>query len=63
MTTTLARPRPPRVRRAIRVPSWWKDVIGALTWANVLVVIALWLGDHQLQDLGGGWSSALDSRA
>jgi predicted ferric reductase len=37
----------------VRVPLWWLDVVGSLTWASVLVVVALWVADGQLQELGG----------
>jgi ferredoxin-NADP reductase/DMSO/TMAO reductase YedYZ heme-binding membrane subunit len=47
-----------RTRRL--TPWWWRDVAGALTWASGLVVLALWLGDGQLQDLTG-WASGLTS--
>jgi predicted ferric reductase len=58
---TTALLRPAAVRRPIRTPSWWRDAIGALTWGSGLFVVALWLSDRQVQDLGGGWSAALDS--
>ncbi|MEO7235497.1 MAG: ferredoxin reductase family protein [Lapillicoccus sp.] len=35
-----------------RVPRWWRDALGALTWASMLVVVALWVAGGGLQDLG-----------
>ena len=51
-------PRSPRPRPGARrrTRPWHRDVVGALTWASVLVVVALWVADGQLQDLGG-WAS------
>jgi predicted ferric reductase len=46
--------------RSPRTPWWWRDVVGSLTWINVLVVVLLWIGDGQLQALGG-WASGLVS--
>lgn len=34
------------------VPRWWRDAAGALTWASLLVVVALWVAGGGLQDLG-----------
>jgi predicted ferric reductase len=34
-------------------PSWWRDAVGAFTWATVLVTVALWVGHRGLQDLVG----------
>src|SRR3954453_7375273 len=48
-------------RPSVRVPRWWRDAAGMLTWASVLVVVALWLADGQLQALGDGWTSSLNS--
>ena len=45
-----AQPPVPTSRR--RVPQWWRDVVGSLTWASVLVVVALWVIGGGLQDLG-----------
>jgi len=61
--------RPPSVRRRsgagttggpVRVRQWWRDAVGSLTWASVLIVVALWVADGQLQVLGG-WASGLTS--
>lgn len=46
--------------RSVRVPVWWRDLAGSLTWASVLVVVALWVAGGGLQDLGG-WASGLTS--
>jgi len=35
------------------VPRWWRDAVGSLTWASVLVVVALWLAGGGLQGLSG----------
>jgi ferredoxin-NADP reductase/DMSO/TMAO reductase YedYZ heme-binding membrane subunit len=54
-------PPPPAVRRTpVRTPSWWRDAAGALTWAGVLVVVALWVADGQVQALAG-WAGGLTS--
>ena len=59
MTTTEGRTRPHTGRapdavrrRPIRTPLWWRDAVGSLTWASMLVVTALWVGGGGLQDLG-----------
>jgi predicted ferric reductase len=49
-----------RPLRSIRTPAWWRDAVGALTWASVLVVAGLWAAGGGLQDLGG-WASGLTS--
>ncbi len=46
----LARPVGTTGRRP--VPRWWRDAVGALTWASMLVVVALWVAGGGLQDLG-----------
>jgi predicted ferric reductase len=48
----------PRTRRT---PSWWRDAIGILCWANVLVVLALWVSGRGLQSLAGGSAELLTS--
>src|SRR4051794_36618000 len=53
----VTRPRHP----SVRVPRWWRDGAGTLTWASMLVVVALWLADGQLQALGDGWTAGLTS--
>jgi predicted ferric reductase len=40
-------------RHRLSVPQWWRDVVGALTWASVLVVVALWVSNSGLQELRG----------
>jgi predicted ferric reductase len=64
VTTTAERPAvdddPARPLRAVpvaraarrRVPRWWRDAVGSLTWASMLVVVALWVAGGGLQDLG-----------
>ena len=47
-------------RRLPRVPVWWRDAVGVLTWASMLTVVALWVGDGQLQEFDG-WTSGLAS--
>jgi predicted ferric reductase len=47
-------------RRSVRVPTWWRDLAGSLTWASLLVVVGLWVAGGGLQDLGG-WASGLTS--
>jgi predicted ferric reductase len=47
-------------RRSPRVPRWWRDAVGSLTWASVLVVCALWAAGGGVQDLGG-FASGLTS--
>jgi predicted ferric reductase len=42
------------------VAGWWRDAVGALTWASMLVVLGLWLADGQVQELAG-WASGLSS--
>jgi hypothetical protein len=44
------------IGRFVRVPSWWRDAVGAFTWANILIVVALWIGDGQVQAFSG-WAS------
>ena len=36
---------------APRTPRWWRDAVGAATWASVLVVLALWLLNGGVQGL------------
>lgn len=43
---------PTRSSTAKRVPSWWQDVVGSLTWASVLVVVAIWVAGGGVQSLG-----------
>src|SRR3954451_17720717 len=43
------------------IPHWWRDAVGAATWANTLIVIALWISDGQLQAIGAGWGPGLTS--
>jgi predicted ferric reductase len=39
-------------------PTWWRDTVGVLTWASMLVVVALWVAGGNLQDLTG-WGTGL----
>jgi predicted ferric reductase len=61
-----AMPGPPPDRSAqplapgAHVRAWWRDAVGSLTWASLLIVVALWVIDGQLQALGG-WASGLTS--
>src|SRR4051812_6309787 len=41
-----------------RVPGWWRDLAGVLTWASMLVVVALWVAGGNVQDLTG-WGTGL----
>ena len=56
MSTTMSpagqrrRASPPR--RSTRVPAWWRDAAGLLTWMSVLFVVALWVSGQGLQQLG-----------
>ena len=47
--------------RSLRIPAWWRDAVGSLTWASVLVVTALWGAGGGVQDLGGGFGTAMTS--
>ncbi len=42
----------PRVTRRHALPRWWRDATGALAWAVVLVVTALWVAGGGVQALG-----------
>ncbi len=44
-------PRPVPGASGRRVPRWWRDTVGALTWASMLVVVGLWVAGGGLQDL------------
>jgi predicted ferric reductase len=58
---SLSRPGPRNApARALSVPSWWRDTVGSLTWVSLLVVVALWLADGQLQALRG-WAAGMSS--
>jgi predicted ferric reductase len=50
----------PAYAAAIRSPQWWRDLAGGLTWLSVLVVVALWVSNRGLQNLGG-WADGLTS--
>jgi ferredoxin-NADP reductase/DMSO/TMAO reductase YedYZ heme-binding membrane subunit len=42
----------PQERRPLRpVPAWWRDATGALGWAVLLVVVALWVAGGGVQEL------------
>ena len=48
-------------RRALSpVPAWWRVAVQSLTWTNLMVVLALWIMDGQVQQLTG-WASGLTS--
>ncbi|HZX06233.1 ferredoxin reductase family protein [Kribbella sp.] len=60
--SAMSRPRIPHVRRrAPRTPAWWRDVVGVSCWASVLVVVALWVSGHGLQNLLSGPADLLTS--
>ncbi len=40
-----------RRRKGPRDARWWRDLVGALTWASLLAVTALWVAGGGLQDL------------
>ena len=40
-------------RHPAATPSWWRDAVGSLTWASMLVVVALWVSNRGLQNLVG----------
>jgi predicted ferric reductase len=47
-------------RRQLAVPRWWRDAVGATTWASMLVVVALWVAGGGLQgmtSLAGAFTS------
>ncbi len=47
-------------RHPAATPTWWRDAVGSLTWASVLVVVVLWVSNRGLQnlgDLGSGMTS------
>jgi predicted ferric reductase len=52
--------RPGRAR-TLRTPAWWRDAAGALTWASLLVVTALWVVGGGLQGLAEGAAGAMTS--
>ena len=70
MTAVARRPAPPAVSAPAtpsggapaayrpRVHAWWRDTVGVLTWAGMLVVVALWVAGGNVQDLTG-WGTGL----
>ena len=70
MTAVARRPAPPAVSAPAtpsggapaayrpRAPAWWRDTVGVLTWASMLVVVALWVAGGNVQDLTG-WGTGL----
>jgi predicted ferric reductase len=48
---------PPQAYRP-HVPGWWRNLAGVLTWASMLVVVALWVAGGNVQDLTG-WGTGL----
>src|SRR4051794_24761928 len=57
--STAAIPRPPALRTG--GTAWRRDAVGTAALFSVTVVVALWLSNRGLQDLGGGASPALTS--
>jgi predicted ferric reductase len=49
----IARPRPVR--------AWWRDAAGLTAWMSLLFVVALWVSDRGLQDLGPTLAAFLTS--
>ena len=43
----------PTSRPVLPVRAWWRDLVGSLTWASLLIVVALWVAGGGLQELGG----------
>jgi predicted ferric reductase len=41
----------PARRSRVRTPGWWRDAVGSLTWASMLVVVALWVAGGGIGDL------------
>ena len=67
-TGTLSRPVTPAAGRTrltrLRAPvrrRWWADGVGVFVWATTLVVVALWVSNGAVQDLTGGFGSAMTS--
>lgn len=48
-------------RRPMRTAPWMRDALGALTWAGLLVVAALWAAGGGVQDLADGAAEAMTS--
>jgi len=42
-----------RTPRRLHTRRWWRDLIGSLTWASLLVVTALWVSGGGVQDVTG----------
>ncbi len=53
-------PPAPQRRHRLAVPHWWRDTVGSLTWLSLLVVLALWVSNGAVQQLGEA-ASALTS--
>src|SRR3954447_18190731 len=47
-------------RRPLRVPTWWRDAVGATAWGSVLVVVALWMAGGGVQGMSG-WADGMTS--
>ena len=70
MTAVARRPEPPALSPTAtptggavaayrpHVPTWGAGRVGILTWASMLVVVALWVGGGNVQDLTG-WGTGL----
>ena len=50
-----------RSRPGPRVPDWWTDLAGSLTWASLLAVVLLWVYGRGLQHLAGIGSALVSS--
>ena len=48
-------------RGPVLVQRWWRDAVGSLTWASVLVVVALWVAGGGVHELGGPVAAVLTS--
>ena len=53
---TFSYPQEPRI-----TPSWWRDVVAAVTWASILVTVALWVSHRGVQELNDGLATSLTS--
>ena len=44
------------VPRRTRATTWWPDALGSVAVLSLLVVVALWVSNGNLQALGQGWA-------
>jgi predicted ferric reductase len=52
-TETMAERSPTRPHVTVpRIPRWWRDAAGAFTWLTMLFVVALWVRNGALAELG-----------